>query len=341
LGDEGGAGAYDTMRCDIVFPITSKDESNDNVVVWGEDFHLSRLKRSYTALHNQQDTDQELEEAIQDSKKIINHLLSLAKADAKTIHDLKQMESSGETFIVLVRVTILWSPPKQLKSGTCTPLRIRGHACSSFQLQYPSKVPSPMTASLAVQLREDESGRSQFVIDETMPTRHADPQNKIASWCRQRKQLQVTLKNSEIEEVLMVREREDHKGAKRLEILEGLSSNVFVILKDGTVRTAAEGCLHGYVRHLVLSLLDQCGLKFDPRPIFVDESSEWEEVFITSSSRLIYPIEEVIIVSSSGNENEAKQFWKYRYQKSLGAKGQEMQCLALRMQMLRSSGYKM
>ncbi|KAL3942060.1 MAG: hypothetical protein SGBAC_003688 [Bacillariaceae sp.] len=336
FGDEGGAGAYDTMRCDIVFPIASIDESQENVVVWGEDFHLSRLKRSYTALHKQQDAGQEFEEAIQESKTIMNHLLSLAKADAKAMHDLKQMESNGETFIVIVRLTMLWSPPKRLKSGISTPPKIRGHACSTFQLQCPSKVPSPMTASLAVQLREDATGKNKFSIDNTMPTRHADPQNKIASWCRERTQLQVNSKKS-IEEVLMVREREDDKGAKRLEILEGSSSNFFVILKDGTVRTATEGCLHGYVRHQVLSLLDQCGLKFDPTPIFIDESNEWKEAFITSSSRLIYPIDEVIIIPSSRNENEAKQFWQY--EKSSNAEEQEMQCLALRKQMLRSSGY--
>jgi hypothetical protein len=116
-----------------------------------------------------------------------------------------------------------------------------------------------------------------------------------------------------IEEVLMVRQVKDEHGVERLEILEGLSSNFFVIYKGGTVRTAIDGCLHGYVRHLVLDSLDQCGLVFDPRPIFLHESSQWHEAFITSSSRLIYPISKILIPegeSASKEESTFQEFWR-------------------------------
>ena len=117
----------------------------------------------------------------------------------------------------------------------------------------------------------------------------------------------------------MVRPRHDENGKECLEILEGLSSNIFMIYKNGMVRTASEGCLHGYVRYLVLNCLNRCGLTLDPRPIFLHESDQWQECFITSSSRLIFPISKIFLPNEEHRGEEGtfdaaassfSEFWR-------------------------------
>ena len=54
-----------------------------------------------------------------------------------------------------------------------------------------------------------------------------------------------------------VERRERDRVFRNTKILEGLTSNFFVIYRDGTVRTARRGVLGGYVRHLVLGCADR------------------------------------------------------------------------------------
>jgi hypothetical protein len=154
-----------------------------------------------------------------------------------------------------------------------------------------------------------------------LPTRHdGNPQSKVASWCRQRKLMEdpTTFKPPGTIEVLMVRQCNDvpkqGQPLPRLEILEGLSSNFFVIDKNGSLRTATDGILHGYVRHLVMECTSSnscCSssssttlrIPFDPRPIFLDNVDEWAEAFITSSSRLIIPITKILLPIQQPKDN--------------------------------------
>jgi branched-subunit amino acid aminotransferase/4-amino-4-deoxychorismate lyase len=323
-GDEGGAGAYDTLRCDVVISSPKHEMTyKPTTIVWGEKFHLDRLRNSYTELLKARTKDAldpsgndfqaSLEKALQESHRTLHQLLSSAESEARCMHNEGEANSNKITVGQLVRITILWSPPTQSKEDPIIEILVRGHACSSTKAVIPNESPEPIVASIAVHTTKDgNSGRA--TIDKSLPTRYASPQNKIASWCRLRRQMETnSYKAPGIEEVLMVRQVKDEHGVERLEILEGLSSNFFVIYKGGTMRTAIDGCLHGYVRHLVLDSLDQCGLVFDPRPIFLHESSQWHEAFITSSSRLICPISKIIIPegeSASKEESTFQEFWR-------------------------------
>ena len=122
-------------------------------------------------------------------------------------------------------------------------------------------------------------------------------------------------------------DKSEHNGTplSSLELLEGLSSNLFVIYKDGTLRTAQEGVLNGYVRHLVLEAAPNCGLRVDTtKPITLQDAvdGKWSEAFITSSSRLIWPISRILLPASEDEscdnsdhiDNECeiagfKEFW--------------------------------
>jgi hypothetical protein len=307
LEDEGGAGAYDVLRCDVV--LSPLEESSNRLRIWGEDYHLKRLKQSYKALLKAKSATASpdvsvdaknnkvvLDEAMEQSRATLRALLAETELASQTQTE-STTSSEADTYIHLYRVTLLWSPPAAAQSlgENSGKILVRGHASSSCKPMKVHGSPEPIVVSVAAHTEAGESEKA--TIDRTLPTRHTSPHSKIASWCRLRKTIEnsKTYHPSGVSEVLMVRPRQDEAAKSRLEVLEGLSSNFFVIYKDGTLRTATEGVLNGYVRHLVFECASKCGLKFDPRPIFLHQTSEWKEAFITSSSRLIYPISKILL----------------------------------------------
>jgi len=203
----------------------------------------------------------------------------------------------------LTKLTVLWTPKpngSDVAEGN-QDIIVRGHACSSCKPVQIHKRPAPIVATIALPLDEEKVTESAV-----LPSRFRSPQNKVASWCRLRKPLEDpdTYKPPGVGEVLMVRPTADGKN----EILEGLTSNFFVIYKDGTVRTPDQGVLRGYVRHLVVDCAERAGLRMDYSPILMNDAPKglWESAFITSSSRLIYPISRILIphVSEDGASDE-------------------------------------
>ena len=86
-----------------------------------------------------------------------------------------------------------------------------------------------------------------------------------------------------IHELLMV----DSYG----QILEGISSNFYAVLKE-VLRTAGEGVLEGVTRHIVLR--EAAGvIPIEYQPVRVSDLTEVSEAFITSSSREVMPVIEI------------------------------------------------
>ena len=319
LHDQGGAGAYDSMRCDILLPpgITQPR-------VWGEKHHLERLVKSYKSLvhaKNEIKTGRGMsaaidkvdrivfDKALEESRLAIHRLVSDAESSVLCAYP----KLNQDTVINLIRLTLLWSPPQSEHSSKIV---VRGHACSSCKPLKIHTSPDPIVCTIAAHGQKNGVAK----VDKSLPTRFSNPENKIASWCRIRKEMETsdTYKPPGVSEVLMVRPRKDEHGEERLELLEGLSSNVFVLYKDGALRTATDGVLNGFVRHLVLESAKESGLFFDPRPIFLHQSDEWEEAFITSSSRLIYPISKILIpndedASPATKETAFTEIWRDEY----------------------------
>ena len=77
-------------------------------------------------------------------------------------------------------------------------------------------------------------------------------------------------------------------------ILEGMSSN-FGVIQNGALVTAEEGVLLGSVRGLVLSVCECEGVGVELRAPNVSEADTWEGAFISSTSRLLLPIDEMRI----------------------------------------------
>ena len=330
--DEGGAGAYDTMRCDLIVKkptVTAATSTEKDWLIWGEDYHMKRLQRSFASLLDASTgatltNDEEFfEKAVHESESVLQALIKEAQSSAylkdNSLVSPGEKEDTNHTWIQLVKLTLLWSLPNaKTESSSEHRIVVRGHACSS---SYPIPVfrsVQPIVVTVAAlghdhhrQIKAD--GHVDVDVDVSLPTRFQNPQSKVASWTKQRKKMDnpETYKPSGVSEVLMVRPYSktatgDNSGRasshfNSLELLEGLSSNVFVIYKDGTLRTPDEGVLFGYVRHLVLKSAAKCGLKVDTQtPITLQDAldGKWSEVFITSSSRLIWPISRILLPST-------------------------------------------
>lgn len=314
----GGPGAYDVLRCDLI----KQKNSPTRHKVWGQDYHLQRLENSYKELvchllHlsssssfddekqkqcNLQDVaNTSLKEAHQHSDAILNALLSkMIEHEQSHI----QSEACGQGIVCeIIRVTLIWTPffdKSDLQDNSSDhsnhTILVRGHASTSGQIMVPDQVPASIIATLALPNHASKKGGPSILED--LPDRHISPHAKISSWSSERRPLEKkeTFMPDGVGEVLLLREKNTSKGLK-FELLEGMTSNFFAIYQDGTLRTAPDGVLLGYVRHLVLECAPSCGLKVDHRPIDLDDGRNglWVETFITSSSRLIYPIEKILI----------------------------------------------
>jgi Amino-transferase class IV len=294
---EGGAGAYDTLRCDLIL-------KNREWNVWGLEFHLDRLQNSYRSLYyakngqaafdkGSQQMESNICQATVDSQRLAETLLEEAKRNIPVPAE-SHNRGDCDTEIQLFRLTFLWSPKEHDQDGACQAIVVRGHATASTETMEIHSTVQPIVCTVAAS--------NYHTPDATLPCRNRNPQSKVASWTRIRKQMELpsTYKPSGVSEVLMVRKATNGD----LELLEGLSSNLFVIYSDNTLRTPAEGVLFGYVRHLVLNCADFCGLSISHRPILLSEASEWKEAFITSSSRLIYPISKILVHDNNDENND-------------------------------------
>lgn len=303
--ESGGAGAYDTFRCDLILGI-----SENQWRIWGQEFHLNRIEQSYRSIVNTTHEDS-LTNARRRSESIIQELLFKASTSPTLQSETKT--NLDDVMFQLIRMTLLWSHSND-------EIIVRGHSCCSGTAFSTNKPVQPIVVSVAA---KQHTKNKQIDMDTTMPSRMHDPRHKVASWTRLRKQMErpETYKPPGVSEVLMLRPFVDNQ----LEVLEGLSSNVFVIYKDGTLRTAGDGVLHGYARHLVLECAESCGLVFDPSKSILLQDAEkglWQEAFITSSSRLIYPISKVLI--HTDNDYEFVEYWTYERN---GEKGKCQQLL--------------
>lgn len=371
LNDEGGAGAYDTLRCDMILKDddVDGDEQHESLCTdnknkidrwrnWGLDYHLNRLQNSYRSLlmseNETEDNikagttnsnhDEAIKEAVTESHLVFERLLSQAERspllNRREDNRAPSSHKKNDVTIQLIRLTLLWSPPstslkKEDASSCSNKVIVRGHACSSAKAVQVHRPVVPITASVAAvgHHRHNKTSSSNIIeVDQSLPTRFLDPQNKIASWTRIRKQMEVPIyKPPGVSEVLMVRPStrynskhvnnsneknklaapsQSHPSDTGLEVLEGLSSNFFVVYKDGTIRTAQDGVLLGYVRQLVLDSLDSCDLKLDTtNPVLLQDGRDglWEEAFITSSSRLIFPISKMLVHTDDGINFE--EYW--------------------------------
>jgi branched-subunit amino acid aminotransferase/4-amino-4-deoxychorismate lyase len=76
-------------------------------------------------------------------------------------------------------------------------------------------------------------------------------------------------------------------------VLEGISSNVFVIADD-TVFTAKDGVLQGTIRTSVMHVCKANDIKVIESPAPIDTLGKWQGMLICSTSRMALPVDKII-----------------------------------------------
>ncbi|KAL7542574.1 hypothetical protein ACHAXR_011909 [Thalassiosira sp. AJA248-18] len=125
---------------------------------------------------------------------------------------------------------------------------------------------------------------------------------KDSKWVIDRKKLtmpepSLSISNS-FEEIILINDNG--------ELLEGTQTNFYVVNNESII-TADKGILHGSVRDSVLRVCRTHDIRVDLRPPTLDDLRQGSGVFITSTSRLVMPVHEVVLgdlQSLSVDQNE-------------------------------------
>lgn len=144
----------------------------------------------------------------------------------------------------------------------------------------------------------DGRGFDLFTFVQPMPSMEAmvdvqahradrsNPTIKDVQWVNDRQQLEELQRKAGVNEVLMF----DKAGL----ITEGLQTNVFVVLADGTLLTAPDDrVLAGTVRKVVLQVARREGIAVRLECPSIHSIADWESCFICSTSRLVKPVRSV------------------------------------------------
>jgi branched-subunit amino acid aminotransferase/4-amino-4-deoxychorismate lyase len=316
-------GAYTVLRCDW---FQTKASWN----VWGLDFHLQRLQTSYQLFvrDKAKENDDEDQNALETDNNFSQATMHRAVHDTRILMDQllqraeKILADDGNNLPAVFMLTMLWHP----NSSTRRVPIIQGHICKSpigavdearvhpDSLPFQTYDPTPVTAIIAL------PPPPMTWADDTLPNRKPYPQAKLSSWCRERRLLeQMFLSSTDTgnnpPEILLVdccsssSKNEANPGdSSEFVLLEGLTSNIFVLYRDDqSLRTAPDkGVLPGYARHIVLQSEVTTETAFFPedrKTICMADVEQWEQVFITSSIRLITPVQRILVPIYKNDHN--------------------------------------
>mmetsp|Transcript_13960 Transcript_13960/g.15959 ORF Transcript_13960/g.15959 Transcript_13960/m.15959 type:complete len:481 (+) Transcript_13960:114-1556(+) len=330
------SGAYTVIRCDLHL-------DKKCWRIWGKEFHLKRLRESFRCLllhqrvltqQHQGISDGKLDEklpvrsALDSTTKIMNLLLDEAE---KTIDRnkiiLEEKEKGAE--IVVIMLTLLWES-NHIHSSK---IRARGHAFSTLKVSHVHDVGTTNNTNpnqpIQAVIGFLSSTTSNHIISQnynssvvSLPNRYQNfPQAKLSCWCRRRRLLEEIFKKDDVGDVILTKCSNGNKSqlsssisTESIELLEGLTSNIFFVYPGGLIRTPpSSDTLPGYARQLILDCAVKCGYQVEVRSIPLKESSSWKEVFLTSSIRLIVPVRAILLPSSSVDGNipiQLETFWE-------------------------------
>lgn len=286
-------GAYTVLRCDHFGGVESSTK------IWGRDFHIQRLETSIQTLAALDDKEPFsariicTKDAIQQTDQIIKALLSCCEDQDHFLCDSYM-------------VTILWF--LQDKTLIC----VRGHM-TPYQTDWNPKEYNPHSIK-AILAYDPESA---------LPSRKEHhPEAKLSSWCQVRKPLETKFKVPyQVDEVFLLDDSNFDAVTKRgsnrtalpanVRILEGLTSNIFVVHQDGTLYTAPDhSVLGGYARQLVMESAIRLDMIVNSSlPVYLKEASLWTEVFVTSAIKLVTPVDSVLVPEDDNGTHPSTLLW--------------------------------
>lgn len=296
LERESRGDPYTVLRCD--YSLVSQEWR-----MWGMDFHLRRLEESTRLLQKEgkmavESSPQAIDSSLETTRIMVAGILREAERTSLSIATEKAEQS-----IIVFMVTVLWeieeSPDSKME------ITVRGHVFSTLQTTT-SNSNNPNTA---VKVVVGCLPSSDFPL--LLPNRYEHlPQAKLSSWCRMRRPLESLFKGNDLGDVILTRGSGDD-----LELLEGLTSNLFVVCYGNILRTAPSTLvLGGYVRQRILDIAESCGYTLEECTLYAKDASTWEEVFLTSSIRLIVPVQEILLPTAVAKDGslQMETLWKAR-----------------------------
>ena len=287
------SGAYTVLRYDQ----TSGVDSTTTSKIWGRDFHMKRLENSIRPLMDENEPFPEhtiisTQEAVQQTNQIIHALLSCYEVQHHVLCDSYM-------------VTILWFLRDTAQ------ICVRGHI-TPYQTAWDPKEYNPQL--LKVIMAYDPKSE--------LPSRKdIHPEAKLSWWCHARRPLETKFKVPYQADEVFLLDDNNHaitKGGNNTSsipahvgILEGLTSNVFVVHQDGTLYTAPDhSVLKGYARQLVMESALRLGMNVNSsQPIFLGEVPSWTEVFVTSAIKLVTPVQSVAFPTGDNGTHSSKLVW--------------------------------
>jgi len=139
-------------------------------------------------------------------------------------------------------------------------------------------------------------------LGDDLPNRQPFPHAKLSSWCRTRRPLEERCLSSSVSEVILT-----EASTSGTVLLEGLTSNLFVIDKDDMLWTANSRVLSGYGRHQVLLCAEKLGLATETtKLLLLEHLDNWKEVFVTST---VKGIVRVARIHKKGESGELEGLW--------------------------------
>ena len=295
-------GAYTVIRCD--YRHGAKRTKSHKWKVWGRDFHMRRLEESYLIFTRQ--TRNKSGPSVSTATKHTDDILHILLAHAE--EELCDAEDYTENFAVTsFMVTILWH-----RCHEDTEIFVLAHIRGMGSI-LDARVLSgdPITAVLALA----ENGNHQAAL----PNRKPNPEAKLSSWCSRRRPLERAFKGPEVGEVLLVDHvRDTPSGSLSGYVLEGLTSNLFVLYKDGILRTAGKGVLLGYARQTILESASRLGVVVDTlSPIDIRDSEQWQEVFLSSATKILSSVNTVLLPAPHNTSNASlEEIWSFAVSES-------------------------
>ena len=323
--EDSCGGAYTVLRCDYLM-------DQESWKIWGEEYHFRRLQESFRSLICQTKLDRYLNSenqmiALESSRQVMNLLLDEAQS---TIMANMNQEKIGDSKSITLMLTLLWDLDHTVSQDNENPIRVQGHAFSTMvtSKSYSDGAGNPNTPLQAVighlpapVLESHEAYKKSG--SSSLPNRYQNfPQAKLSSWCRRRRLLEDIFKGDGIGDVILTMPCDDkiqtetslsseeaapQRTKPNIKLLEGLTSNLFVVYPGRIIRTASsDHVLGGYVRELIIEQAKNCGYTVEFGSISLEDASLWQEVFVTSSIRLIIPVEKMFLpvpkdAGSNGN----------------------------------------
>lgn len=284
--------------------------------IWGFQFHMKRLIESYNtfrtetqSIHNETKTQYDYNVTLHETMCIIRKILK---------HIVESDKNSLPPTIFML--TLLWYP-----NATCNKsneILVKGHVVP-FYSQYTQQLDEnfKQQQQIIYQLN-DVISVALVTPDQYYPNRKDWlPYSKISSWCTIRRPIEQSFQNIltmnhykssmqnveksnassvSIHEYILTSSITSNDGSDEgndnVVLLEGLTSNIFCIYPNNIIRTTMDHSLRGYAQTLIMEAAEHLGYTIhDNQSILLSDSSQWKEIFITSSIKIITPVQSVFI----------------------------------------------